>query len=151
MPGINADDALAEASAQTGLDDYGPSEFRDGLRTLCAAVTDEAELSELGAVAVHSTVVNSLTNRLHVVEWIKAHGRVADEEIRAPLVVIGMFRAGTTFLSELLDQDPRNRALLRWEAGDSVPPPSSDLFRSGPRVDAARASAEMLPPSASRS
>ena len=144
MPGINADDALAEASAQTGLDDYGPSEFRDGLRTLCAAVTDEAELSELGAVAVHSTVVNSLTNRLHVVEWIKAHGRVADEEIRAPLVVIGMFRAGTTFLSELLDQDPRNRALLRWEAGDSVPPPSSDLFRSGPRVDAARASAEML-------
>ena len=144
MPGVSADEALAEASAQTGLRDYGPPEFREGLRTLCAAVTDEAELSELGAAAVHSTVVNGLTNRLRVVDWINAHPSVADEEIRAPLVVIGMFRAGTTFLSELLDQDPRNRALLRWEAGDSVPPPSDDLFRSGPRVDAVRASAEML-------
>ncbi|HEV2310791.1 MAG TPA: sulfotransferase [Acidimicrobiia bacterium] len=144
MAGISADDALAEASAQTGLDDYGPPEFRDGLRVLSDSVTEEAELSELGAAAVQSTVVNSLTNRLRVVDWINTHPDVADEEIRAPLVVIGMFRAGTTFLSELLDQDPRNRALLRWEASDSVPPPTPDLFRSGPRVDAARASGEML-------
>ena len=144
MAGISADDALAEARAQTGLDDYGPPEFRDGLQVLSDSVNDEAELSELGAAAVHSTVVNSLTNRLRVVDWINTHPGVADEQIRAPLVVIGMFRAGTTFLSELLDQDPRNRALLRWEASDSVPPPAPELFRSGPRVDAARASGEML-------
>jgi hypothetical protein len=58
--------------------------------------------------------------------------------------VIGMFRAGTTFLSQLLDQDPRNRALLRWEANDSAPPPSYANFRSGPRVDAARVANDML-------
>ena len=55
-----------------------------------------------------------------------------------------MFRAGTTFLSYLLDQDPRNRALLRWEAGDSVPPPTPDDHRGGPRVDAVHASNDML-------
>jgi Sulfotransferase family len=59
-------------------------------------------------------------------------------------VVIGMFRAGTTFFSNLLDQDAGNRPLLRWEAADSVPPPAPDQFRSGPRVDAARAGLEML-------
>jgi hypothetical protein len=69
---------------------------------------------------------------------------VADERIDAPVFVIGMFRAGTTFLSCLLDQDRRNRPLLRWEAGDSVPPPGPDDFRSGPRVDAVRANADML-------
>jgi hypothetical protein len=58
--------------------------------------------------------------------------------------VIGMFRAGTTFLSQLLDQDDRNRALLRWEANDSVPPPSRSNLRSGPRVDSARMSNDML-------
>jgi hypothetical protein len=55
-----------------------------------------------------------------------------------------MFRAGTTLLSNLFDQDVRNRALLRWEAGDSVPPPTPVNFRSGPRVDAARVAGEML-------
>ena len=55
-----------------------------------------------------------------------------------------MFRAGTTFLSYLLEQDRANRALLRWEAGDSVPPPTPGHHRSGPRVEAARIGNDML-------
>ena len=84
------------------------------------------------------------SNRLRIVDWAQRHPEVADERIDAPLVVIGMFRAGTTFLSYLLEQDPRNRALLRWEAGDSVPPPTPADFRSGPRVEAARVGNDML-------
>jgi hypothetical protein len=111
---------------------------------LCESINDEARLNELGAEAVRGTVVNSLANRLRVFDWIRRHPEVAGECIGAPIVVIGMFRAGTTFLSQLLDQDRRNRALLRWEATDSVPPPSPASFRSGPRVDAARLSSSML-------
>jgi hypothetical protein len=44
----------------------------------------------------------------------------------------------------LLDQDPVNRALLRWEAADSVPPPTPETYRSGPRVDAANTAIDML-------
>jgi hypothetical protein len=55
-----------------------------------------------------------------------------------------MFRAGTTLLSRLFDQDARNRALLMWEAGDSVPPPTPADHRVGPRVDAVHASNTML-------
>jgi hypothetical protein len=44
----------------------------------------------------------------------------------------------------LLDQDPANRALLRWEASDSVPPPTPDTYRAGPRVDAASTAIDML-------
>jgi hypothetical protein len=144
MPDLVADDVLAEASGQAGLDDFGPDTFREGLTVLCDSINDEAQLSELGDVAVRSTVVNSLTNRLRVFDWIRRHPEVTDERIEAPIVVIGMFRAGTTFLSQLLDQDPGNRALLRWEANDSVPPPSHANFRSGPRVDAARQSGDQL-------
>ena len=55
-----------------------------------------------------------------------------------------MFRAGTTFLSYLLEQDPANRALLRWESGDSVPPPTPSTLHSDPRIETARIGNDML-------
>ena len=137
MPDLVPDDVLAEArAADRPRRLRPPATSARGSRVLCASITDEAELSELGAAAVRGTIVSSLANRLRVVDWIRRHPEVADEPIEAPLVVIGMFRAGTTFLSELLDQDPRNRALLRWEASDSAPPPSPATLPVGPTVDA---------------
>jgi hypothetical protein len=144
MPALLPDDVIAEACTKTGLDHFGPADFREGLAVLCESIDDEAQLNELGELAVRDTVVNSLANRLRVFDWIRRYPEVAREHVAAPIVVIGMFRAGTTFLSQLLDQDPHNRALLRWEAGDSAPPPSPANFRSGPRVDAARLSNDML-------
>jgi hypothetical protein len=138
------EDAIAEACEQTGLDDFGPDTFREGLAVYCDSVSREAQLNELGDTAIRGNVVGTLANRLRVVDWARQHPDVADERIESPLVVIGMFRAGTTFLSCLLEQDPGNRALLRWEAGDSVPPPTPADFRSGPRVEAARFGNDML-------
>jgi hypothetical protein len=141
---MKPDDLLAEACAATGLDDFGDDDFRDGLAVYCESVASEAKLSDVGVMAVHGNIVANLANRLRVVDWAARHPDVTARRIDAPLIVVGMFRAGTTFLSNLLDRDPDNRSLLRWEAGDSVPPPTPANFRSGPRVDAARAGAEML-------
>ena len=135
---------IAEARALTGLDDFGSDSFREGLSVYWASVNSEAQLNELGATAIRANVASSLANRLRIVDWARQHPDVADERIAAPLVVIGMFRAGTTFLSCLLEQDSGNRALLRWEAGDSVPPPTPRNFREGPRVEAARLGNDML-------
>jgi hypothetical protein len=139
-----ADALVAQARESTGLEDFGGQEFRPGLEAYCESAFSEAQLNEIGTAAVTANIVGSLANRLRVVDWAARHPEVALERIEAPLVVIGMFRAGTTLFSKLLDQDPGNRALLRWEASDSVPPPAPDGFRSGPRVDAARAGMEML-------
>ena len=138
------DEFLAEAGRQTGLDDFGADDFREGLAVYCESVFRQAKLNEVGEMAVRGNIVANLANRLRVVDWAARYPDVAGERIDAPLIVIGMFRAGTTFLSNLFDQDRRNRPLLRWEAGDSVPPPTPANFRSGPRVDAVRASADAL-------
>jgi hypothetical protein len=138
------DELIAEARMTAALDDFGTDSFREGLEVYCASVSSEAHLNEIGAIGIRANIVASLVNRLRVVDWSNRHPAVADERIDAPLVVIGMFRAGTTFLSSLLEQDGRNRALLRWEAGDSVPPPTVATYRSGPRVEAARAAGDML-------
>ncbi|MDQ1508980.1 MAG: hypothetical protein QOG50_824 [Actinomycetota bacterium] len=144
MSELVPDEVIAEACGLTGLDNFGSDSFREGLSVYCESVTSEAQLNELGTIAIRGNVVGTLANRLRVVDWAQQHPDVHTERIDAPLVVIGMFRAGTTFLSYLLEQDRRNRALLRWEAGDSVPPPTPSDFRSGPRVEAARAGNDML-------
>ena len=138
------DELVTEACALTELDDFGDGGFREGLSVYCESVNTEAQLNELGATAIRANIVGGLVNRLRIVEWSQRHPDVADERIDAPLVVIGMFRAGTTFLSYLLEQDHRNRALLRWEAGDSIPPPSASDLHSGSRVEAARMAGDML-------
>jgi hypothetical protein len=144
VPELTSDVVIAEACERTGLDDFGPEEFREGLTILCESIETQAQLNPLGEVAVRDTIVSALAARLKVFDWARRHPEVTDERIDAPIVVIGMFRAGTTFLSQLLDQDPGNRALLRWEAGDSVPPPSPENHRAGPRVDACQLGNDML-------
>ena len=141
---MRADDLLAEAVEATGLDDFGPDSFREGLDVLCPAIEHEARLNEFGAIAVRANIVGALANRLKITAYRAAHPEVADEVIERPLVVIGMFRAGTTLLSHLFDLDPQNRALLSWEAADPVPPPTPEDFRGGPRLEAVRAGQELL-------
>jgi hypothetical protein len=141
---IRADELVAAAIRETGLEDFGTDSFREGLEIYCESVSAEAQLNEIGGIAVSANITGNLVNRLRVVDWSVQHPAVAAERIERPLFVIGMFRAGTTLLSNLLDQDPSNRALLRWEAGDSVPPVDPASLRAGPRVDAAQASGEVL-------
>lgn len=136
---------LAEAADTTGLDDFGDPAFRAGLDALCGSLEHEARLSDFGRAAIRQNIVGSLATRLRVTDYAKANrDALASERIEAPLIVVGLFRAGTTFLSYLLDNDPGNRALLRWEPGDPVPPPTPGTFRAGPRVEAALAAAAMM-------
>jgi Sulfotransferase family len=136
---------VAAARAATGLEDLGDDSVFEGLEALCASLDADALLNDLGVAALSGNIERSLANRLRVIDWENRH-RVAlqAERIVSPVVVIGMFRAGTTLMSYLLDQDARHRALLRWEATDSVPPPTPETFRSGERVDAARAGEAMM-------
>ncbi|WCO67002.1 sulfotransferase [Iamia majanohamensis] len=144
MDALDPEVLLAQAIDLTGLDDLGADGVREGLAVYTASLREEARLSELGEAALASTLVTALANRLRVVAWHRDHPEVAEEHVEAPLVVVGMFRAGTTLLSNLLDRDPANRSLLRWESLDSVPPSTPADHREGPRVDAARAGGEML-------
>ena len=141
---IQAEALLAAACAQTGLEDFGGDTFREGLAVFCASASGEAQLNAMGSLAAPGMILGCLTNRLKVTDWVKRHPEVAREQIVAPLAVVGMFRAGTTFLTYLLEKDPRHRPLLRWEAGDSVPPPTPATLASDPRIEASRVAMAML-------
>jgi hypothetical protein len=144
-PGALLDpERLLEAAVATkGLDDFGPADFREGLEVYCSSLARQAQLNDLGAFALPSLITDNLSRRLRVIDWAKNHPEVAAEPIEAPIVVVGLFRAGTTLLSYLLDQDPGNRSLLGWESSDSIPPPTPGQHRAGPRLSAAQAQAGM--------
>ena len=98
---MNVDGILAAAVEQTGLDDFGdallPSSvptFREGLERYVDSLAGEAQLNDLGGVALPPAVTAALVNRLKVVDWAQRHPEVREERIEAPVVVIGMFRAG---------------------------------------------------------
>jgi hypothetical protein len=140
---ISPDALVAAAVEQTGLDDFGGDSYREGLEVLCDSLTHEAQLSELGALAVPGQIVGSLANRLRIVDHAKQHD-TSGEAIEQPVFVIGLFRAGTTLLSNLLDRDPGNRSLLTWETGDSAPPSTPADHRAGERVELNRIAQSML-------
>jgi hypothetical protein len=141
---VDADALVAEASATTGLDDFDGTEWREGLDLLVDSITADAQLSEVGELAVSAQITSNLTNRLRIVDWVRTHPEVVHAPVERPRFVLGLPRTGTTLLSYLLDCDPATRSLLRWEAMDPIPPPELATFTTDPRIAAAEESSAML-------
>ncbi|MEZ4228410.1 MAG: sulfotransferase [Polyangiaceae bacterium] len=67
-----------------------------------------------------------LENRLRLEALYAAHPEIEEEQIRAPIVIAGLQRTGTTFLHRLLASHPKLRWLAAWEALSPVPRPGPD-------------------------
>jgi hypothetical protein len=132
---LSVDDLVARACEETGLSDFGPFAWRDGLEALFESAASEADLNEVGLGVFASWVHRRLVNRLRVFDWVARHPELREERVERPLFVLGMLRTGTTHLSELLARDPRSRPLMKWEGLSSVPPPERATFATDPRIE----------------
>ena len=119
------DDLMAEAVAQTGLDDFGHDSFREGLELLVRSLRDEARLNSTGEAFLYPRIVGHLSQRLQVEDWYRRHPEIDDVPIDTPLIGLGLPRTGSTALSFLLAQDPNVRYLRQWESTQPCPPPST--------------------------
>jgi len=135
MTALSAEALLADAAAATGLDDFGPESYREGLDVLLAAAEYEAGLSGPGREQLAAMVRARLQNRLELYDWHRRHPEIARERVVAPVVIVGLWRTGTTILSYLLAQDPQSRSLRRWEASFPCPPPGWDAAADARRVE----------------
>ena len=132
------------ACERAGFDDFGNDSWREGLQILVDTVESTPDVSPDGRDNLYGQFTDALWNRLRVVSYRKEHPEVVDEQIRAPLVILGLPRTGTTVASCLLDQDPARRSLLNWEAADSVPPSTTASLRTDPRCLAKKAQLDEL-------
>lgn len=134
---LDAEALLAAARKRTGLSDFGDGSFREGLDALVDSAVREGGQHTFGRIAFRSMLVQTLENRLRVVDWAKRHPEVERERIERPFVILGMPRTGTTLLSFLLDLDPCVRSLRQWEASAPIPPPDLAGHAEDPRIAAA--------------
>lgn len=106
---------LGAATTATGLEDFGPDEWREPFRLLLADIEDQSELTLTGRVMARFDLVKSLVARLRLAEAERQHPEILERPVVAPILITGLGRTGTTILHELLAQDPALRAPLGWE------------------------------------
>ncbi|MDX1648573.1 MAG: sulfotransferase [Myxococcota bacterium] len=135
----DAEALLAEARDATGLEDFGPPDFREGLEVLLETYATTARLSEKGARRTRRRLLQLLGTRLRVEAAKRRHPEIQERAIRQPLYLTGLPRTGTSALFNLLAEDPAARPLLLWEG--IFPDPLEDLppGRPDPRYEAIKA------------
>ena len=132
---LTVDSILEEAGRRTdSLDDLGDGPFTDPLALFLDALEREAHLTDLGRLIARERALGHTVNRLHYVHDRQRFPEIADEEIVAPVFIIGFPRTGTTILHDILAQDPDSRAPLTWETMFPSPPPEAATFDTDARI-----------------
>ncbi len=111
---IDARSSMKLAERLTGLHDYGDDGFAERLDAAIESI-QEIDLSTTGRFGVRYVLNWHLTNKLRIVDAAKRHPEIRDISIERPIVIIGLFRTGTTFLHAVLAADPNNRVGRAWE------------------------------------
>jgi len=126
---LEADALRARAQLRTGLEDFGDPPLEPALSTLLNSLQQEADLHPLGSFLIYTHLLEILETRLRLADaWRSQPETLTPSRIERPIFITGFPRSGSTFLHELLAQDPDNRPPLVWEV--MFPLPAPELARS---------------------
>ena len=134
VAGFQSEDLLRTASQRAGLNDFGDLSFFEPLRRLTESLEAEARLTLVGRLAARHDLIRLLANRLRMEEDRKRNPRIAEEQIRRPIIITGLPRTGTTLLHSLLALDPASRVPLTWETMYPSPPPETATYHTDHRI-----------------
>ena len=134
LASLDQESLLKEAKKQTGLNDFGDVRFHTPLAILLDSLEKEASLNFLGKLLFRERLINFLINRLEIQETAKNHPEIPQVSLKKPLFIIGAHRTGTTFLFNLLAQDPNSRWLRFWESFFPVPTSTPEGALIDPRI-----------------
>lgn len=131
---LDADVLHAKARQETGLDDFGPEDYRPRLDVFLDGVRQIGGLSEPGIVNFHLQLLQLLKNRLLLTDLLRRHPEIHDIELEPPVVIAGLPRTGTTHLHNLLAAGPTFRVLRYWESVEPYPLPAEVGVEPDPRL-----------------
>ena len=129
---LTADDLHASASRITGLADFGPDDYTDGLGMLLESYARDAELTPSGEKATRALLRGALMARLLSEAGWQAHPGYAEVAVERPVFVTGLPRTGTTALHRLLVADPAHQGLELWLAEAPQPRPPRPAWADDP-------------------
>jgi Sulfotransferase family len=95
--------------------------FLPALDRLCSTISEEARLTDAGRRSTRRALVSALVVQLRIQRLLAEHPEIERLPFDGPLVVVGLFRTGTTLLQNLLAQHPDVRVPQLWELMHPVP------------------------------
>lgn len=120
--GLDSQELCATARRRTGLSDFGEPLLEPILSTLVYSLETEADLHPLGRFLMRLHLLGLLETRLRLADtWRENREALQGEPVTRPVFIVGMPRSGSTFLHELLAEDPASRAPRVWEVMFPVP------------------------------
>jgi hypothetical protein len=119
---LQSDTLLAAARRRTRLEDFGDPPIEPALSILVNSLELEADLHPLGRLLMRIYLRELLETRLRLVHaWSGQLEALNAQLVQRPAFITGMPRSGSTFLHELLAEDPENRVPRVWEVMLPVP------------------------------
>lgn len=122
---LNAATIIAEAENTAGITDPEPH-FHANLEALTESLNRDGRLSEDALAMARQGLIGRAVDRLEGLKWLNDYPEIGDEIIRAPVILTGLPRSGTTYFQYLFDRDRRFRLIRTWEAIMPNPPPGFD-------------------------
>jgi hypothetical protein len=113
-PGVLLEAAL-RGSPGLPKGDFGDPAWQGRFEALVRAV-DRSPMHVVGRLMTRQELLRALRTRLALTRAVDADPEIQEAPVRAPVVVTGPARSGTTILFELLALDPAFHAPAAWEA-----------------------------------
>lgn len=135
-------EGLIECAAQaSGLEPRGLDTLLPGLARFCEAYDRESTPTLDGRRTTDALILEVLRARFAIEDWIANRPEVLQAPVKRPVFILGLPRAGTTALFNLLGHDPQRRFYWSWENNREVPPALAAHKTTDPRI--ARKKAEI--------
>ena len=120
----SAETLKAMACANTRLEDFGDAGRNEGLESYVQSMSEEAwpGMTDRARELAVDYLTHQLETRLKLVADRKTYPEIAKQQIKAPLIVVGPPRSGSTLLHTLLSLDPETIAPEHWICREPSPP-----------------------------
>lgn len=139
---ISVEDLLERAVRACPEGGDTPATVRSALTTLVDALNTSAQLHSFGRYYVSQLLSGLLLNRRRLTRLWAEYAVILQGPVRKPLIILGLPRSGTSFLFNLLANDPAHRYLTNWETTVSQIPPKH--IPSSPMRDPRRRTGKVL-------
>jgi hypothetical protein len=125
------------AARDAGASDFGPDDYRRGLRVLLQSMDYDPVFTEFGRRIAWGMVVRTLAARAAAVRSMAQHPGFDRAPVKAPVVITGIPRTGTTALHKLMALDPQFQGLEGWLIDAPMPRPARETWEAHPLFQAA--------------
>lgn len=126
-------DYLHEVSSKIcGLHDFGTDDYSIGLRVLLHAMDVDPHFTPKGREMAWNALTATLVSRLYAEENFKKYPEWKSFKLKAPIMICGLPRSGTTVLHKLLSADPQFQGVQNWLTRAPQPRPPRDQWDRHP-------------------